>query len=263
MRVRRLGWAGIEIEANGARAVIDAVTQWGQLTDFVGPPLTPLLPPTGPVDLAMVTHLHTDHTDAANIASSLRIGGGLLRPTPAVGEGNEVASTAAAEAELAMYGVPATVVQPWETVHAGPFAVTALPAVDGFGDPQVSWVVEADGRRIFHGGDTLFHGSWWLIARRYGPFDAVFLPVNGAVCNYPHLQPPSPLPADLTPEHAAVAANILRSRLAVPIHYDAIEAEGVYEQVDDPARTFLAAAKRTGLAAQILPVGEALDVAAN
>ncbi len=49
-----------------------------------------------------------------------------------------------------------------------------------------------DGQRVFHGGDTMFHGCWWLIARRFSPFDAVFLPANGAVVDAPHLQPPSP-----------------------------------------------------------------------
>ena len=55
---------------------------------------------------------------------------------------------------------------PWETEEIGPFTITAVPAVDGFGDPQVSWVIAAAGRRILHAGDTLFHGSWWLIAGR-------------------------------------------------------------------------------------------------
>ena len=35
---------------------------------------------------------------------------------------------------------------PWETVDAGGFRCTALPAVDGLGGPQVSWAVEADAR---------------------------------------------------------------------------------------------------------------------
>jgi L-ascorbate metabolism protein UlaG (beta-lactamase superfamily) len=33
--------------------------------------------------------------------------------------------------------------------------VTAVPAVDGFGDPQVSWVIDGGGRKIIHRGDTL------------------------------------------------------------------------------------------------------------
>src|SRR5881398_3583524 len=59
------------------------------------------------------------------------------------------------------------------------------------------------------------------IRMRCGPFDAVFLPVNGAVCEFPHRTPSSPLPADLDPEQAAVAAELLETPVAVPIHYDA------------------------------------------
>ena len=74
---------------------------------------------------------------------------------------------------------------PWQTVTVGPFTVTALPAADGTGDPQVSWAVEAGGRRIVHGGDTMFHGWWWRAAQAAGPFDAAFLPINGAVLTSP------------------------------------------------------------------------------
>lgn len=260
MRVRRLGWAGIEIESDGRRAVVDAIASLSTIEQFVGPPQTPLPPPSGPVDLALVTHLHADHTDPDLLAASLAPDGLLLRPEPADGDRVEVIGTSAAEAGLARHALPAQVVQSWQTVRSGPFAVTAVPAVDGFGDPQVSWVVESEGIRIFHGGDTAFHGSWWSIAHRLGPFDAVFLPVNGAICDWPHRQPPSPLPACLDPMAAATAARVLGSRLAVPVHYDTIQGKPVYRQVDDPAGRFLAAAGEAGVPARILQPGDTLDL---
>lgn len=265
MRVRRLGWAGIEIEVDGVRAIVDAVTDFGaRMTALVGPPRTELLAPNAPVELALVTHLHADHTDPAAIAAALvgAADGLLLRPQPDTGDPLETAGTAAAEAGLAAHSVRVRAVEPWETVTHGPFTAIAVPAVDGFGDPQVSWVVDANGYRIFHGGDTVFHGHWWRIASRYGPFDAAFLPVNGAVCNFPHRQPASPLPADLAPAHAAAAARVLGVRLAVPIHYDAIHAEGVYEQVDDPAEVFVAEGDRLGVRTRVLGPGETLDLIA-
>lgn len=263
MRVRRLGWAGIEVESDGHRAVVDAITSLSAMEQFVGPPRGALLPPSGPVDLALVTHLHSDHTDPDTIAGFLKPDGSLLRPGPAEGQPLEVIGTSAAEIGLAERGVPAQIVVPWQAVHQGPFTATAVPAVDGFGDPQVSWVLQSGDVRIFHGGDTTFHGSWWSIAMRLGPFDAVFLPVNGAVCNWPHRQPASPLPACLNPEAAAAAAAILRARLAVPIHYDTIECEPVYRQVDDPPGRFLAAADAIGITARVLEPGETLDLVAE
>src|SRR4051812_14478326 len=210
MIIRKLGWAGIEIEVDGQRLAIDPIVGLGDLEKFVGPPLTPLPAPSGPVDVALVTHLHR----APPAPDALRGVPLVLRPAADDGEFLEVAAPTAQEA------IGGTVVAPWDTVGAGAFTVTAVPAVDGFGDPQVSYVVEADARRILHCGDTLFHGHWWRIRMRCGPFDAVFLPVNGATCQFPHRTPASPFVADLDPEQAAAAATILEAPVAVPIHYD-------------------------------------------
>ena len=130
--------------------------------------------------------------------------------------------------------------------------------MDGFGDPQVSWVVDVHGRRIFHGGDTVWHGSWWLIAMRCGPFDAAFLPANGAMCDFPHRQPPSPFVCSLDPVQAAAAAKLLGARVAVPIHYDTIHRPPVYAQADRPAEAFEAAAREAGVESRLLAPGEAL-----
>ena len=114
------------------------------------------------------------------------------------------------------------------SVTAGPFTLTALPAVDGVGDPQVAWLVEAGGVRVLHLGDTMFHGYWWRMALRHGPFDVVLVPVNGAVVGFPHRTPASPLPVALDPEQAALAAELLGARLAIPIHAEGYEIDGVY-----------------------------------
>lgn len=243
MIIRKLGWAGIEVEADGQRLAIDAIVGFGDLEQFVGPPLTPLPAPSGRVDVALVTHLHRDHADP----DALRGVPLVLRPAIDEGAFLEVAATTAQEA------IGGTVVAPWETIAAGAFTITAVPAVDGFGDPQVSWVVEADGHRILHCGDTIFHGSWWRIRMRCGPLDAAFLPVNGAVCEFPHRAPASPYAADLDPEQAAAAAEILDVPVAVPIHYDTIHHPPVYAQVDDPAGRFAVAA---GDRAKVMAIGE-------
>jgi L-ascorbate metabolism protein UlaG (beta-lactamase superfamily) len=149
------------------------------------------------------------------------------------GEPLETGGVMAAELELKEAAVDQVLMDEWESVEVGPFVATAVPAVDGFGDPQISWVIEADGKRIIHAGDTLFHGSWWLIQMRFGPFDAAFLPVNGAITSFPHRQPASGLEASLSPEQAVAAARILGAKRLVPIHYDGIDEPPVYQQTDD------------------------------
>ncbi|MBP2471472.1 L-ascorbate metabolism protein UlaG (beta-lactamase superfamily) [Crossiella equi] len=259
MRVRRLGWAGLELEAGGKRLVIDYVRDLSPL--FTGwRPGEGLLAPSGRVDFALLTHLHRDHTDAAALAEVLKPGAPVLRPAPGYGDEVDNVTTLPAEGELAEHGLAAETVAEWESRDLGPFQVTAVPAVDGLGDPQLNWVVRADGQRVFHGGDTMFHGSWWLIARRFSPFDAVFLPANGAVVDAPHLQPPSPLPAAMGPEQAAAAAEILDARYAVPMHYESEQPDKIagYVEVADPETEFRTHA---GKRAHVLAIGDWLDLA--
>lgn len=263
MRIRRLGWAGLELEADGESAVIDLFRDNQPLEPYTGAIHGPLLTPErgGAIGTALVTHLHADHCDPGSIAAALRPDGLLLRPAPAPDGGVlENGALIYAEDGIAARGLATQVVEPWESVTRGPFTFTALPAVDGFGDPQISWAVEAGGVRILHAGDTLFHGSWWLTKLRLGEFDAVFLPANGARVSLPHRQPPSPFPAAMTPEQAAVAAQILGARLAVPIHYDDIDSPPLYEQVERPAERFLAATQEAGVAARLLAAGEQLEL---
>lgn len=235
MKIRRLGWAGIEIESAGESVVVDHILGWKSIEPYIGPPRTPLLETTDPGTsaAAFVTHLHTDHTDASAISSALSGDASLHRPPVMDGEPLETGGVMAAEAELKEAAVDQVLMEEWETVEIGPFLATAVPAVDGFGDPQISWVIEADGKRIIHAGDTLFHGSWWLIKMRVGPIDAAFLPVNGAITSFPHRQPASGLEASLSPEQAVAAARILGARRLIPIHYDGIHEPPVYEQTDD------------------------------
>lgn len=258
LRITRLGWAGIQLECDGQLLVIDLFETSDAMAPFIDEVSGPLPSPSGPVDFALVTHLHAYHTDPRAIARALKPGGTVLRPESSPGDDLDRAATAMAENGLASIEAEVGVFENWQTTKLGPFTVTAVPAVDGFGDPQVSWVVEAGGRRIFHGGDTVFHGAWWPVATRFKPFDAVFLPVNGAICNFPHRQPPSPFPACLNPEQAAVAASILGTSLAVPIHFDGIQVEGVYEQGREPGRSFVDEASIREVEARIVEPGESL-----
>ncbi|WP_432584557.1 hypothetical protein [Streptomyces sp. HD1123-B1] len=94
----------------------------------------------------------------------------------------------------------------------------------------------------------------------FSPFDAVFLPSNGAVVDAPHLQPPSPPPAALDPRHAGAAAEILDAPYAVPIHYEPEQPDKIAGcvEVSDPEHDFRSHAGRR---AHVLAVGEWLGLA--
>src|SRR3546814_1393972 len=84
---------------------------------------------------------------------------------------------------------------------------------------------------MFQGGYSRWLGLCWPIGRQFGPFDAAFLPVNGA--RFGWRKPVSGLPGVLTPKQAVADANILGARRLVPIHYG-ISGMAEYVEAADP-----------------------------
>ena len=242
MDVRWLGWAGVEVEHGGETLVIDP------LADPAGT-FAALGDAARDVELPQVVPARGDATGGpgeppaprphrcrrAGGRARARCGGASPRPR----RGGEPGARAG-RARARRRRLPRRAVATWESVTLGPFTCTALPAVDGLGDPQVSWLVEADGTRVLHLGDTVFHGAWWQMARRAGPFDVVFAPVNGAVVDFPHQQPPSPLPAAMEPEQAALAGELLGAGTVVPMHYGGFALEPHYVPIRRRARALRA-----------------------
>ncbi|HUB73633.1 MAG TPA: MBL fold metallo-hydrolase [Solirubrobacteraceae bacterium] len=268
MRVRWLGWAGVELESDGQRLVIDPledpVATFAPLGyDEQRMELPELAPAAAGGALAgLVTHLHRDHADAGALAAALAPGAPVFEPPPppSGGEPAENLALAQASAELDAAAVARTPLAPWQSRALGPFAITALPAVDGLGDPQVAWLVESHGRRVLHLGDTIFHSYWWRMARRHGPFDLVLAPINGAVVSFPHLQPPSPFAAAMEPEQAVAAAAALGAAMVAPIHYGGFHAEGLYAPVTEARERFLRACASQPFEACVLRVAEPIEL---
>lgn len=260
MQIRRLGWDGLEVIAGGESLVIDYVNASSMFLQDNwrgGPAVAPL---RTPARAALVTHLHEDHTDVAAIEAAVGPEGLVLRPAPDPGSAAEVVFTAKQESDLAASRLDVRTVATWVPNEIGPFTVTAVPAIDGLGDPQINWVVAADGCRLFHGGDTMFHGYWWLIAGRLGPIDVAALPVNGAVVDVPHLQPPSLLAACMGPREAVQAATSLEAKVLLPLHYGVVGETVVYIEDDDPLAHVLALAAEAGQRVVSLDPGQTFDV---
>ena len=253
VKIRRLGWAGVEITAqDGPSLVVDYIQDTWLLPADENP--AEFAAPAHTATAALVTHLHDDHTDTAAIQSAVGPHGLVLRPAPSIAHAGETPLVESAEADLAASSLNVRTVVEWERIALPPFTITAVPAVDGLGDPQVNWVIEADGQRIFHGGDTMFHGYWWLITRRTGPVDVAILPINGPIINDPQLDPPSPLPTVLTPEQAAQAAVLLRAKTVIPMHFGA-HLPPTYVEQQDALDRLMDAAGKVGLDVIALAAG--------
>jgi L-ascorbate metabolism protein UlaG (beta-lactamase superfamily) len=261
MRITWLGWAGVEVEAEGERVVIDPLRDARAVFAWLGEqtsewPAPAVREPGGGALAGLVTHLHRDHADAEALSGALAPGAPVLEPSGYGGDGLEQAAVAQADAELAGSGLERRPCEAWSGAQLGPFTITALPAVDGTGDPQVSWLIEAEGRRVLHAGDTLFHGWWWRVRERFGAPDVLLAPVNGARLTFPHRRPASPLPGAMDPEQAALAAELLDAGRLVPIHYGGYAIDGVYEPVPDALERVRVASSRTGA----LELGESTEL---
>lgn len=167
------------------------------------------------IDLVLISHLHRDHLDLASLRA-------LPRTTPViVPRGGGAIVTGAGLREVAEIAVG-------ETLSAGGVEVSAVPAEhDDRRDPwgaraePVGFVVSDGRRRIYFAGDTdLFDGMASL-----GSLDLALLPVWG----WGHKLGAG----HLDPERAARALQMLRPRLAVPIHWGTYHPAGMRRTLGD------------------------------
>jgi len=236
LRARRLDWAGVELVAGDATLMIDATPPQDPATGIA-------LAPQTPRRYALVTHLHGDHFAPDALKAAL-------------GERGSLVCHAEVAADAASRGLRVRSAPLYQPLPLGDFTVAAVPASDGVGDDQVSWIVAGGGRRVIHCGDTQWHGGFWTLGRMYGPFDLAFLPINGA--DFRFQRPRSGVPATLTPEQAVAAAVLLGARLVVPIHYGAEPDPESYVEVEDPVGRCVDEARRRGVAVEVVAPGAAV-----
>lgn len=239
LQVRKLGWAGVLIETASTSLFIDATApkaDKGERED--------LLKAAHDAN-ALITHHHGDHFDHDTVARLLGKNG-LLVCLRATADWMDRRSLRVQPVDL------------WQPVffprYGDDLVAFAVPAVDGWGIPQASWVIDGGGVRLFHGGDTQWHGQFADIGRAYGPFDAAFLPINGARQQVGRFTDEG-VPAVLTPEQAAHAAKSLRARTIVPIHYGDPDPPK-YVEVDDALARLRRAAQDLGIPLRPLATGE-------
>ncbi|SEW38869.1 L-ascorbate metabolism protein UlaG, beta-lactamase superfamily [Chitinophaga sp. YR573] len=240
MRIQRLAWAGIKIECDTTTLFIDA-TSSDEYKDMK-------LEVSTENRHALITHHHSDHYDPAALKTVF----------------DKKSRLYCSVDTIPWIDTRDIRVQPVPLYHpidvsrwTGDLVAIPVPAVDGFGHPQVSWVVQAGGKKIIHCGDTLWHGYWRDIGIAYGPFDIAFMPINGARLNQGQVNDTG-IPAVLGPEQAVVASKLLRARMVCPIHYGRPESD--YFETPDPEGNFLRFARERGAVPLLLKQGEWTNV---
>jgi len=237
--IERLTWAGVKIVSGNTTVFLDAVGKdiWN------GNAPEGLVPVTADTSrrYALITHAHNDHFDVDTLKKILGDRGYVICAE----------SIATYIASRGLKVIPAAMHTP---ISRGGFIFTAVPAEDGLGSDQVSWVISINNKKYLHAGDTLWHGKWDLIGRQYGPFDAVFLPINGAILSG---MPQSEISAVMNPEQAVDAAIQLRAKRLVPIHFGENDPP-YYVEVKHPLKTLKKVAKRRHMPIVHLRPGESL-----
>ncbi len=99
----------------------------------------------------------------------------------------------------------------WETARVGALTITAAPAKHGV--PENTYVVQSPDFTIFFGADTLLIPQLREVATRFPHIDLALFAVNGLQIR------PFNRQVVMNAREAAELAELLRPRVAVPIHY--------------------------------------------
>ena len=216
--LRYIGHSAFEIK-NGDKAVlIDPLVSVNDKFDWKAEPITDIL----------LTHAHGDHLgEALEIAKE-----------------KDIEITAVAElagyckeqgAKSKSIGLGAWINFSWgRAVFVPAFHSSSLP--DGrYGGVAAGIILDVDGVRIYHAGDTCLTGEMRTIKELYAPQIAL-LPIGG---NY-----------TMDVEHAAMAAKWLGVRTVIPMHY------GTYPEIEADLEKFARLIAFGNTACQILNPAE-------
>jgi L-ascorbate metabolism protein UlaG (beta-lactamase superfamily) len=251
-RITYVGHATVLIEVGGKRLLTDPALRMrmgGGLGVRHGP--EPGEETARDIDAVLISHPHADHLDFASLR---RLGKDVPVFAPP-GSARLIRRRGFANV---------TELPPPASARLGELELTATPAVHnghrwkyGRGHPlAVGFVVAGAGRRVYFAGDTdLFAG----MADLAGDLDAALLPIGG--------WGPSIGRGHLDPQRAAVAASMLKPRLAIPIHWGTFLRFDLHrrkpELLELPARDFVAqmASRAPAVRPVVLSPGESIGLA--
>jgi L-ascorbate 6-phosphate lactonase len=201
------------------------------------------------VDLVLASHKHSDHLDPGTLPDLMSASPRAIVALPG----------AIRDHALALLGVPAdrlfgldaggVLERAGFRVRAVPSAHEGLDTDDGGRHLYLGYVIESDGLRLYHSGDSLAYEG---LPGQLGDdrFDVLFLPINGR-------DPARGVPGNMSAAEAVDLAARIKPRFVVPHHYDMFTFNTV------PVAEFASEARRLpeGVAARILRCGERWEIA--
>jgi L-ascorbate metabolism protein UlaG (beta-lactamase superfamily) len=245
-RITFVGHSTVLLELGGVRLLTDPVLRPGfaHIKRHAAPPAADV---TERVDAVLLSHLHADHLDLPSLREFARD----VKLVVPDGAGPFLRRKGFARVEELARG---------ESIDVEGMEVVATPAVhDGRRFPltgvraaPIGFVVRG-ARSVYFAGDTdLFEGMGGIESG----LDLALLPVWG--------WGPRIGAGHLNPERAARAAQLLRPRIAVPIHWGTFypRGRGMGDRLTAPPREFAAhvAELAPEIVVRVLEPGESLDL---
>jgi len=112
------------------------------------------------------------------------------------------------------------------------------------------FVLEHQGRKIYHAGDSAYFDGFTEIGKRLAP-DVALLPIGA-------YHPESFRHVHMGPDEAMKAFRDLHARWLVPMHYGTFRL--AFEEMDEPPRWLLQLAKEQGLTKKVKILQEGIPV---
>jgi len=229
MKLTYYGHSCVLVETNGKKLIFDPF--------LTGNPSAPIAANDIQADYVLLTHGHNDHVgDAFEIAK--RCGAVVIAPN-----------------ELAVYaGWQGCKTHPMHIGGSWTFdfgKVKLTPALHGSGyqpDGEQTFIymgmpsgmlLTAEGRTIYHAGDTALFGDMKMIGER-NTIDLAFLPIGD---NF-----------TMGPDDALTAAEWLRAKRVVPIHYN------TFPLIAQDGKAFAERLKAAGIEGLPLAPGESIEL---
>lgn len=218
MRITFLGQSGFLLEGGGRRVAFDPFL--GPLEDpaerakfprQIEPPMSGTS--LGPLDLVLVSHHHGDHCHAATLNE-------IAEVSPAC----RFVVTPSSRDLLSQTGFPidravVPVFPGW--LSCGSLNVCIVPARHyefSYRDDAIfdffGFVLEIDGRRVFHAGDTIPYPGFFAVVASLTP-DVSLIPVNGRDA----AREAEGVVGNLTADECADFVRVCGSSLIVPCHF--------------------------------------------
>jgi len=251
-----IGHATVLLRIAGRNVLFDPMfSMHASPIPFAGPKrLVPLpidIPDLPPIDLVLITHNHYDHLDEASVLRLAAMPDGGPRFLVPLGLKAWFAERGIARVDEYDW---------WQATTDGPLSLTFVPAqhwsrrtlADTNATLWGGWVVEGEGLRVIHTGDTGYSKDFRDIGERFGGFDLAFIPI-GAYAPRWFMQA---MHVDV-PEALQIRADLGAAR-AVGIHWGTFESLSD-EPPDEPPALLARHRAELGLepeAFDVLKIGE-------